>query len=126
MIGRISELVLTPKCAPQKQLRIAFVSEAEPPVKLHGTVASKGEGLAALSLGHSDSFFYLVVVLLSDQRCRAVKMGTAGFHGQQNLYRRVLERLIAAYVLIELFARGEVIDNHMKHAGQTAGHLCAE
>ena len=91
MVSRISELVLTPECAPQKQLRIAFVSEAEPPVKLYGAVTSKGESLAALGLRHSDSFFYLVVVLLRDQRCRAVKVGTAGFHGQQNLYRRVLE-----------------------------------
>ena len=74
MVGRISELVLTPKCAPQKKLCIAFVSEAKTPMKLHGTVTSEGEGLAALSLGHSDSFFYLVVVLLSDQRCRAPRL----------------------------------------------------
>ena len=117
MVGRISELVLAPKCAPQKKLCIAFVSEAKTPMKLHGTVTSKGEGLAALSLGHSNSFFYLVVVLLSDQRCRAIKMGTACLHRQQNLHRGVLERLIAANVLLELFARGEVIDNHVKHAG---------
>ena len=62
MIGRISELVLTPKCAPQKQLRVALIGEAKATMKLYGAVTSKGEGFAALGLGHSNRFLDGVVV----------------------------------------------------------------
>jgi hypothetical protein len=34
--------------------------------------------------------------------------------------------LVAANVLIKLLACRQVIDNHMQHAGQTAGHFCGE
>ena len=91
VIGRITELILTPQGPAQEQLGIAFVGESKTAVKLHRAVAGKSKSVTALRLGHTQGPLNFFGIVLSNTGGGAIQVRPASLHGQQNLHRGVFQ-----------------------------------